>query len=217
LLEHPITVTVIHDHPAIVAGIQAWCASSTPPIEVRAVGADVGEAWTEPGRSTDVVIFDLHVKGSAPAYGDLRRLVDDGRQVIVYTLCEDADIALTCLDIGAFTHLSKTAGKTHLLAATRAAAENRPYTPPELSGIPGTGSQARRPRLSPRETEAILEWFRCDSKEMAAKKLNLTARTVNSYIDRVRMKYANVGRAAPTKAALVARAIQDGLISVDEL
>ena len=52
---------------------------------------------------------------------------------------------------------------------------------------------------------------------MVAKELNLTARTANSYIDRVRVKYANVGRAAPSKAALVARAIQDGLISGVEL
>ena len=39
----------------------------------------------------------------------------------------------------------------------------------------------------------------------------------NSYIDRVRIKYANTGRPAPTKAALVARAIQDGLIDLDDL
>jgi hypothetical protein len=31
------------------------------------------------------------------------------------------------------------------------------------------------------------------------------------------VKYANVGREAPTKAALVARAIQDGLVRADEL
>jgi hypothetical protein len=52
---------------------------------------------------------------------------------------------------------------------------------------------------------------------MVAQKLNLTVSTVNGYLDRVRVKYANVGREAPTKAALVARAIQDGIVRVDEL
>jgi hypothetical protein len=33
----------------------------------------------------------------------------------------------------------------------------------------------------------------------------------------VRAKYAAVGRAATTKAALVAREIQDGIIDVDDL
>jgi hypothetical protein len=33
----------------------------------------------------------------------------------------------------------------------------------------------------------------------------------------VRAKYASVGRAAPTKAALIARALQDGLLRVGDL
>ncbi|MDO0934804.1 hypothetical protein QQY66_25140 [Streptomyces sp. DG2A-72] len=36
-------------------------------------------------------------------------------------------------------------------------------------------------------------------------------------LDRVRIEYANVGRPARTKASLVARAIQDGLIDVNDL
>lgn len=215
--ERPITVTVINDHPAVIAGIRAWCASSTPPIEISAVGADVGQAWTEPGRSADVVIFDPFLTGPEPAYGDLRRLVDDGRQVIVYTLREDAAVAGRCLDIGAFTHLTKTAGQTHLLAATRAAAANHRYTSPVLRESPAGETHPGQPRLSPREIDVLREWFRSSSKDTAAKRLNLTSRTVSGYIERVRVKYANAGRAAPTKAALVARAIQDGLIGIDEL
>jgi hypothetical protein len=34
---------------------------------------------------------------------------------------------------------------------------------------------------------------------------------------RIRAKYAGVGRAAPTKAMLLARALQDGLITLDEI
>lgn len=214
--ERPITVTVIVDHPAVLAGILSWCAMSTPPIEVKAVGSDVSEAWTEAGRSADVVIFDP-LKDSTPAYGELRRLIDDGRQVIVYTLRGDDETALTCLDLGAHAHLTQAAHQEHLLAATRAAAERRPYIQPEPNGISGLGGRARRPRLSPREIDVLLEWFRCNSKEVAAKNLNLTSRTVNSYLDRVRGKYADVGRPASTKAALVARAIQDGLLNIDEL
>jgi hypothetical protein len=86
-----------------------------------------------------------------------------------------------------------------------------------LSGAFGTDDRPGRPRLSPRETEVLLEWFRSESKEMVAKRLHLTVRRVNACLERARIKYANVGRPAPTKAALVARAIQDGLITADEL
>jgi hypothetical protein len=40
---------------------------------------------------------------------------------------------------------------------------------------------------------------------------------VNTHFGRVRTKYAAIGRPAPTKAALIARALQDGLINIDEL
>ncbi|MCO1580619.1 response regulator transcription factor [Crossiella sp. SN42] len=213
-----ITAVVVDDHPAIVAGVQAWCRLADPPIEVLATGPTVAEAWTEPGASADVVVLDLHLGNTTqPGYGDLTRLVDAGRQVIVYTMRDDAETALTCVDIGAFAYLTKAEGQTHLVAAIRAAANNLPYTPPALAGAIGTDTRGNRPRLAPREQDVLVEWFTCESKEMVAQKLGLSARTVNTYIDRVRIKYANVGRAAPTKAALVARAIQDGLVALEDL
>lgn len=75
----------------------------------------------------------------------------------------------------------------------------------------------RRPQLSAREVEVLLRWLRCDSKNTVAADLYLSIGTVNTHLARVRAKYRQVGRGAPTKAALVARAVQDGLISLDEL
>jgi hypothetical protein len=41
--------------------------------------------------------------------------------------------------------------------------------------------------------------------------------TVHTHLQRVRAKFAAVGRRASTEAALVARALQDGMINVDDL
>ena len=207
---------MVDDHPAILAGIQAWFAAADPPIEIAAAGSDLSVAWTEPGRSVRIVVLDLQLAGT-PAYGDLGRLVDAGRQVVVYSMRDDATTLLTCLDIGAFTYLSKAEGQAHLVAAVRAADADRAYVSPSLAGAMGVDRSSTRPRLAPREVDVLLEWFMCESKDLVASKLGLSPRTVSTYIDRVRIKYANTGRAAPTKAMLVARAIQDGLISLDEL
>jgi DNA-binding CsgD family transcriptional regulator len=75
----------------------------------------------------------------------------------------------------------------------------------------------RRPALSPREVEVLLRWLQCDSKNAVAADLYLSIGTVNTHLARIRAKYNQVGRSAPTKAALVARAVQDELISLDEL
>jgi len=212
-----ITVVVVDDHPVVQAGVRAWCALAQPPMQVVAYGPDVSVAWLAPGDKADVVVLDLQLDITGPAYGDLKRLVDAGRQVVVYSMRSDRETVLTSLDIGAFTYLTKAEGESHLVAAIEAAATNTPYTPPALSGAFGTDDRPHRPRLSPRETQVLLEWFHCESKEMVARRLHLTVHRVNSCLERVRVKYANVGREAPTKAALVARAIQDGLVRTEEL
>ncbi|WP_240139470.1 hypothetical protein [Streptomyces sp. MUM 178J] len=45
----------------------------------------------------------------------------------------------------------------------------------------------------------------------------ISVRTVNTYVDRVRIKYANAGHPAPTEANLVVRAVRDGRVSLGEL
>lgn len=72
------------------------------------------------------------------------------------------------------------------------------------------------PPLSAREVEVLLAWLRCDSKAAAARELFLSVTTVNTHITRIRAKYAAVGRPAHTKATLFARAVQDGIIDLDD-
>ncbi|SHF53633.1 two component transcriptional regulator, LuxR family [Streptoalloteichus hindustanus] len=211
-----IRVAVVDDHPVVIAGVRAWCADADPPIEV--VNADASpRAWQDSAERADVVLLDLQLEVGSLAFDRLQHLVDQGQQVIVYTMRTDRQTALTCLDIGAHSYLTKAEGEHHLVAAIHAAAENRPYMPPTLSGALATNPDPLCPRLAPREIDVLLEWFHSESKEMVARSLNLSVRTVNSYLDRVRVKYASVGRTARTKAALVARAIQDGLVHVDDL
>jgi len=152
----PITVTVIDDHPAIIAAVRHWYATATAPIHVVASGDTAKAAWLPPGDRADIVILDLQL-AEGMAYSALRQLVDAGRHVIVYTMRNDQHTALTCLDIGAFTFLSKSKGEEHLVPATVAAAEGRPYTPPELAGVLGTNTRSDRPQMSQRELDVLLE------------------------------------------------------------
>jgi two-component system nitrate/nitrite response regulator NarL len=213
----PVSVVVVDDHPAILSGIEAWYSASRRPITVVAAGGSVREAWTAPGITADVVVLDLQLGQGPPAIGSLRRLVDAGRQVVVYSMRDDEQTALNCLDLGAATFLTKSEGQQHLVEATLAAADERPYMPPALAGALGTNARSDRPQLSSREENVLIEWFQSESKELVAQRLGISVRTVNSYLDRVRIKYANVGRPARTKASLVARAVQDGLVDVDDL
>jgi DNA-binding NarL/FixJ family response regulator len=212
-----LTAVVVDDHPAVRDGVAHWLTSGMPPVTVVATGGDTRVAWLGDGAAADVVVLDLNLGGPVPAFGDLRRLVEAGRRVVVYSMRADSGTALRCLELGALCYLTKTEGAEHLVAAVRAAARNRPYTPPSLAGALATDRSERRPSLSSREIEVLVQWFQSESKEYVARRLGISPSTVNSHLERIRIKYTQIGREASTKVALAARAIQDGLIDVDEL
>ncbi|GAA3535095.1 response regulator transcription factor [Nonomuraea rosea] len=212
-----ITAVIVDDHAAIAAGVGSWCARAVPPIDLIDAGDRLADVWTGPGAAADVVIFDLELVPGLPDFGELRRLVDTGRRVIVYSQHIEDAIAIKCVDLGALAYLTKREGPDHLVPAIRAAAQGEPYTGPSLSGAFIADTSADRPRLSQREVEVLRAWFVSSSKELVAAKLNIAAKTVDTYITRVRVKYANVGRSARTKSELVSRALDDGLITLAEL
>jgi DNA-binding NarL/FixJ family response regulator len=212
-----ITAVIVDDHAAIAAGVRYWCEQADPPIGLIDAGARLADVWTGPGADADVVIFDLELVPRKPDFGEVRRLADNGRRVVVYSQHADNVTAIKCIDLGALAYLTKREGPEHLVPAIRAAAECRAYTAPSLSGALAADDTPDRPRLSPRETEVLRAWFASSSKELVAAKLHITVKTVDTHIVRVRVKYANVGRAARTKSELVTRALDDGVITLAEL
>ncbi|GGV96812.1 hypothetical protein GCM10015535_66930 [Streptomyces gelaticus] len=212
-----LSAVIVDDHPAVRAGVAQWLVTGTPPIQVAASGDDVRVAWAGEGAIADVVILDLHLGGPTPAMSELRRLAEAGRRVVVYSMRADDEIALQCLELGALSYLTKAEGAEHLLEAAVAAASGRAYTPPSLAGALAGDRSAGRPALSARETEVLVEWFQSESKDFVGQRLGISPRTVNTHLEHIRVKYAMIGREAPTKAALLARAIQDGLVQVDDL
>jgi DNA-binding NarL/FixJ family response regulator len=209
-----ITVVIVDDHAVIAAGVRYWCERADPPIRLIDAGARLADVWTGPGAAADVVIFDLELVPGMPDFGELRRLVDSGRRVVVYSPHLDHATAIKCVNLGALAYLTKREGQEHLVPAIRAAARGVPYTAPPLPAADGTPG---RPRLSPREVEVLRAWFASMSKELVAAKLHITVKTVDTHITRARVKYARVGRAARTKSDLITRALDDGVITLTEL
>jgi DNA-binding NarL/FixJ family response regulator len=212
-----ITVAVVDDHPATRAGVRHWLEAADPPIRLVAEGESITTVWTQPGAGADVVVLDLELRPGVPAYDDLRRLADNGRRVVVYTHRQDQAAALACLSHGAVTYLTKQESNDHLVAAVRAAATSQHYVSPSLAGAMAGDTAADRPKLSPREKEVLLAWFRSSSKRMVAQRLYLSESSVNRFIERARAKYADVGRAAGTKTELIQRAVEDNLITWENL
>ncbi len=217
-----ITAVMVDDHDVVVAGVRAWCAEAVPPIDLVDASPRLAAAWTGPGATADVVILDLGLDGpvrsdGSPDLGPLQRLVEAGRRVVVFTAYPRDDVATRCITIGALAYVTKAEGRQHLVDAVHRAAEDRATVPPLLGGAMVADDDPDRPRLTAQEIAVLRAWFASSSQARAARQLGLAKKTVETYIGRARVRYALVGRPAPSKTALVTRALEDGLITIDEL
>lgn len=212
-----VTVALVDDHPVVHEGMRAWLEQDPQRrIELVAAGDSVDGVLAGPGRDADVVLLDLNLHGHM-AVGDVTRLAEAGRRVVVYSEHTDDATVLAVLERGAFAFLAKREAREHCVATILAAAEDRPYVPPLAAGTMAADERPERPALSEQERTALLLWFQSMSKAAVAARMGIAESTVRQYIQRARIKYANTGRPAPTRTQLLARAIQDGLIRADEV
>ncbi len=121
------------------------------------------------------------------------------------------------LDNGAHAYVSKDEGRDHLVDAVLAAAADRPYVTRSQAKAMLADRRPARPALSQQEVQALLLWFQGLSKASVGRRMSISENTVRQYITRARAKYAATGRSAPSKDALLARAIEDGVIKPSEL
>jgi DNA-binding NarL/FixJ family response regulator len=215
------SVAVIASRDAIHAAVELWCAQTEPPILLAGAYFTAEHflsehpSVTKPG--IDVVIFDPAGESTGVDFVALDRILETGHRVIVYSHLETDEVILTCLELGAVTYLTQSERKHHLINAIRAASTPDPYVGPCMARAMLIDRSVGRPNLAPREREVLIAWCRTHSKEHVAAQLMIAPATVRSHLQRIRAKYAAVGRPAPTKSALVARALQDGIISVHEM
>jgi len=210
-----IGVAIIDDHPVVVEGIRSWLATE-PRLEVVGTGADPEMVLRSSRRTPDVILLDLRLQGRM-VIDKVHELSSAGRRVVVYSEHSDPQTMLAALDAGAVAFLAKHEGREHCVATVLAAASDRGYVPPTLAGALVGDRRTDRPVLSDQEREALLLWFQSMSKASVARRMRISEHTVKQYIARARVKYARVGRPAATKAALLARAIEDGLIRAEDI
>jgi len=213
-----VSVAVVDGHDVVHVGIEAWATGSQPRVKVVAHYAGPQEFLDQQpsdSPSIDVVVFGP--SGRTPEFDNLRKLCAVGYPVIVYSHLHNDEIILNSLDAGAVSYVLKSESGHHLAEAIYAARSPEPYVAPCMTQALRNGELKGRPRLSTREREVLIAWCQTENKDLVAKRLFIEPSTVRTHLQRVRAKYAAVGRPAPTKASLIARAIQDGLLDVDEL
>jgi DNA-binding NarL/FixJ family response regulator len=210
-----VAVATVDDHEAIREGLHARL-NRCEGVEVVAGAATVADLLADvdrAGREVDVVLLDLMLgDGSAPA-GNVRRLLDRGSRVIVYSsLAPTADLR-AALAAGALGAIGKAQPLSDLLEAIMSAARDEPLLTTEWAAALDAAPTDQRPALSDRESEALQLYASGLGMKSAARRMGITLATYREYLLRVRRKYAHVDRPAATKLALYHRAVEDGYLA----
>jgi two-component system nitrate/nitrite response regulator NarL len=216
-MEQQVTVAIIEDHPVVTEGVASWIRSD-PGQRARLVhtARDLTELHGERRPQADVVILDLELSGELVT-GQIPGLVAAGYRVVAFSGHSDPAIVMETLDNGAHAYVSKDEGSDHLVEAVLAAAADRPYVTRSQARAMLSDQRPGRPELSQQELQALLLWFQGMSKASVGRRMSISENTVRQYISRARAKYAATGRIAPSKDALLARAIEDGVIKPGEI
>lgn len=200
-------VAVVDEYDVVRAGLESWLATEQP-LKVAGSFAHPSECLAWLPTHGDVDIPDIEC---------LRELCAVGPAVVVYSRLTGAEVILACLDAGARCFVAKADGRDQLIAALESVGAGVPYVSPRMADALNHSTTTGRLHLSDREKQVLMAWLRTDSKDEVAESLHIAPATVRTHVQRVRIKYANAGRPAPTKSALLARAIEDGIVGLSDL
>lgn len=209
-------VALIDDHESVRLGLQAACARAVG-MDVVFSGSTVTDylAWRTGTRvmPADVVVLDLTLGDGTTPTDNVRALIADGSSVIIHSVADRPALVREALAAGAAGVVSKASPIGEVLEATRAVARGEPLNNVEwASAVDGDRAFADA-QLSARERDVLRMYAAGLPLKAVASRLGIAYSTAKENITRVRVKYVDVGRPAPTKVDLLRRAVEDGILS----
>jgi two-component system response regulator NreC len=210
-----ITVLLADDHAMLRAGLKALI-SAEPDLQVVGEAGDGAEVVCLAARlRPDVVVMDLSmpVKDGLAATAEIAATLPDTR-VLVLTMHAEEQYLLRVLEAGGSGYVLKRSADTELLAAIRAVHRGEAFLYPSgmamLLRAYRRGDRPQPPaggQLSEREAEVLRLTAEGYSNSEIGQQLSLSAKTVDTYRQRITEKLGLHHR-----AELVRYALDSGLL-----
>jgi DNA-binding NarL/FixJ family response regulator len=211
-----ISVVIIDDHEAIRLALATVCEQNN--FKLLASADSVGEALSSIAReSPDVAILDLSLADGSKVEENVQRLIEKGISVLVFSIADKTQLVRAALKAGAAALVPKSHSMSELVEAIRMVAAGMLVNNLQTTAAIDSDQDFTSAKLSPREQEVLSLYASGLALKQVAFSLNITLSTAKEHIDRVRNKYATIGRPAVNKTELLLRAIEDGLIEEGNL
>ena len=208
------SVALIDDHESVRLGLAA--ALERADFDVVFSGAGVAEYLEARGRTltvpADVVLLDLTLGVGTKVTENVTRLVIDGSSVVIHSVADRPVAVREALAAGAAGVISKSSPLDDVIAAVRTVARGDALNNVEWANAVDGDTAFADAQLSTREREVLRLYATGLPLKVVAERLGVAYSTAKENITRIRVKYVEVGRPAPTKVDLLRRAMEDGIV-----
>jgi DNA-binding NarL/FixJ family response regulator len=212
-----VRVAIVDDHEAVRLGFAGTCeqfgfdlVGSAPTV------AELLEQIAE--KDCEVVICDLSLADGSLVKDNVERLVEAGPAVLIFSIADRASLMRDALKAGAVAIVPKSQPMADLAEAIGLSAKGVIINNSETTAMIDADTLfLRDANLSNREREVLSLYASGMSLKQVAFELKVKQSSAKEHIDRVRVKYAKLGREAGTKVDLFKRAVEDGILTGDLL
>src|SRR6187431_3128382 len=207
-------VALIDDHESVRLGLEAACARAQKVVVFSGSNVTGYLDWRafSAAPPADVVVLDLTLGDGTTVTENVQRLVHDGSSVIIHSVADRPAAVREALAAGAAGIVSKSSPIGDVIAAIGTVAQGEPLNNVEWASAVEGDREFADAQLSVREREVLRLYAAGLPLKVVADRLGVAYSTAKENITRVRVKYVEVGRPAPTKIDLRLRAMEDGII-----
>lgn len=211
-----IRVAIVDDHEAIRLGFSNYCVQQN--VDLVGSAATVDELLTQiEGKDCAVVVTDLSLSDGSTVTENVSRLVGAGPAVLIFSIADKPSLMRAAVRAGATAIVPKSQPMEFLFQAIELASQGAIINNAETTATIDSDATFKEASLSSREKEVLSLYASGMSLKQVAYQLQIKQSSAKEHIDRVRVKYAKLGRQAATKVDLFKRAVEDGIISGDLL
>ncbi|GAB3119994.1 DNA-binding NarL/FixJ family response regulator [Leifsonia psychrotolerans] len=206
-----VRVGIVDDHESVRLGLAAACEKAG--FDVIATASTASELVAAlKGLRCDVIVLDLSLGDGSRVTDNVRITQDTGASVLVHSIADRVALVREALAAGAAGVIPKSSPTTTVMAAVATVARGDVLNNLEWATAIDADRAFSKAQLGRRERDVLHLYASGLPLKMVAMQLGIAHSTAREYLDRIRVKYVEVGRPAPTKVDLLRRAVEDGIL-----
>ncbi|KQP97688.1 MULTISPECIES: response regulator transcription factor [unclassified Rathayibacter] len=209
--EARVRVAIVDDHESVRLGVAAAIESAGMHVVAAAETVEALEVVLG-GTEIEVLVLDLSLNDGSSITANVKWGQVRGSAVLVHSIADRVVAVREALAAGAAGVIPKSSPMSIVIAAIRTVARGEVLNNLEWASAIDADDDFARAVLGRRERDVLHLYASGLPLKLVAERLQISVSTAKEYLDRIRDKYVEIGRPAPTKVDLLRRAVEDGIL-----